>query len=99
MTNKICSNGVTNQRNCSSCKVLNQKLKQIDFALVDTVLYLDAYPECSKALAHYHMLLQQKDEIVRTINEKCGPITNLDNTSTECWQWVNGPWPWQSEAN
>lgn len=103
MTNcrQIYNNGANARttKNCASCRALNLKLQQIDFAIVDTVLYLDAYPECSKALSHYHKLLQQKEEIKRAISEKCGPITIYGNSSTEAWEWVEGPWPWHADAN
>ena len=61
-----CNRGVNN-RNSNGCKTLQKRLQMIDFALADTILYLDAYPECSQALEYYHILLEQKDEVANAI--------------------------------
>ncbi len=78
---------------------MNRRLQQIEFALVDVILYLDAYPECTRALEYYHKLLAERDELLDTINTQCGPMTNFSNVSTKSWQWIDGPWPWLAEAN
>ena len=28
-----------------------------------------------------------------------GPLTIASQTDCDAWKWVQGPWPWESEAN
>ena len=81
------------------CRRLKKRLQEIDFAIVDTVLYLDAYPDCEMALAYYHKLCEERAKCLMQVNEACGPTCATQNESREQWKWVQGPWPWQSEAN
>ena len=82
-----------------SCQKLKKKLQTIDFAIVETVLYLDAYPNCRAALDYYHKLIAERESLRGMINEKCGPISASENKSRTEWTWARGPWPWESEAN
>ena len=76
-----------------------KELQTVEFALVDTVLYLDAYPCSSEALAHYHKLRRERSEILMKMAHCSMPLTNLDNTSERSWDWTNAPWPWELDAN
>ena len=82
-----------------NCKALSRKLQVIDFAIVDTVIYLNAYPHCKEALDYYHKLVKEREALCEVINEKCGPITAMGNKSNGEWNWVSGPWPWEPDAN
>ena len=82
-----------------NCQRLKRKLQAIDFAIIETGLYLDAYPECRHALEYYHKLIAERDAVVAIINEKCAPISMRENKSRTEWNWVQGPWPWESDAN
>ena len=82
-----------------SCAALQKKLKVIDFSIAETVLYLDAYPECARALEHYHTLLREREAILEELLVQCGPTTPCNNVSTKSWDWVKGPWPWEFGAN
>ena len=83
-------------RNCTS--TLN-KLRAMDFALQETVLYLDAYPENKQALRYYHQLIKEREQLMADYQSNCGPLTMYGNTNQNNWDWINGPWPWQSDAN
>ena len=82
-----------------NCRVWKKKLQMLDFAIVDTVLYLDAYPACAQALEYYHKLLAEREQVAKQYAEACGPLTAWDNVSRKSWDWAKGPWPWQTEAN
>lgn len=103
MTRYSCRRGaderVTNARASANCTALKTRFKQVEFALVDVILYLDAYPDCAKALAYYHRLLDEREQLLTAINEQCGPMTNLGNLSTDAWRWIEGPWPWMIDAD
>ncbi|MBR2387187.1 MAG: spore coat protein CotJB [Clostridia bacterium] len=82
-----------------SCQKLKRKLQTVDFAIIETVLYLDAYPNCRAALDYYHKLVAERESLANAINEKCGPICHRGNKSRTEWNWVDGPWPWELDAN
>ena len=84
-----------NPNRCNNGDAMLQKLRQIDFALYDTVLYLDAYPNCRKALAYYHSLLDMKKKLTAEYQAQYGPITAFGNDSRSEWNWTKTPWPWE----
>ena len=84
----------------SDCKTLMAKLRKLDFSIVDTVLYLDMYPDCKKALAYYNKLLSERAEIRKALAEKCHrPMSSFENESETDWDWIRSPWPWDLGAN
>ena len=84
---------------CSAdCKQMTDRLREVDFAINETVLYLDAYPDCAAALNYYKELTAERRALMSAISEKCGPVTNTDNAGGT-WRWTHGPWPWQIDAN
>ena len=82
-------------RGASRGDALMQKLRQVDFALYDTILYLDAYPNCRKALSHYHTLLEMHNKLTAEYESEYGPITIYGNESKTSYDWVTTPWPWE----
>ena len=89
-----------NQNNMyGSCRGDMKQLRAIDFAIQETVLYLNAYPENRQALEYYHQLMEQRKTLMSAYEKSCGPITMYGNTSRNSWDWVKGPWPWEPEAN
>ena len=80
------------------CEALKKRLRKVDFAIYDTVLYLDVYPGCVKAQEYYQKLIKEREELCYMINTKCGPIT-INNVMSGKWDWTKGPWPWEPDAN
>ena len=74
-------------------------LQAIDFAIQETVLYLDAYPDHAEALKYYHALMDQRNQIAAAYEKQCGPLTMYGNQSRNSWDWISGPWPWEIDAN
>ena len=84
----------------SECKKLLKQLQMLDFAMIETVLYLDAYPHCKEALSHYHMLKQERNAVAEALSKGCNmPVTSFENASTTEWNWTDAPWPWEHDAN
>ena len=71
------------------------KLQQIDFAIYETALYLDAYPNCQEALNHYHNLLKTRDELRASYEAENKPLTMFGNENKTSWDWVKTPMPWE----
>ena len=80
------------------CGELMKRLRKVDFAIYDTVLYLDVYPSCVKAQEHYRSLVDEREELCRAINATCGPL-NINSVRPGKWDWTEGPWPWEPDAN
>ena len=74
-------------------------LRAIDFAIQETVLFLDAYPEDRQALAYYHKLMEQRAQLLAAYEKSNGPVTMYGNRSRNAWDWIEDPWPWEPEAN
>ena len=91
-------NSCGNHEQISGVEMLKKRLQKVEFSLVDTILYLDAYPECKVALAHYKKLLAERDALLAKLNAAGIPMTPMSNYSDE-WNWTASPWPWEYEAN
>lgn len=86
-------------RRCRCGGDLGRRLQEVNFALYDTILYLDAYPNCRKALAHYHSLLELKKQLTAEYERDVGPVTAFGNANRERWDWVTTPWPWEQDGS
>ena len=85
--------------NRGNCRNDLKALRALDFAIQETVLFLDAYPNHCQALQYYHQLVAQRKELADAYNKNCAPLTIYGNLSTDSWDWVEGPWPWEADAN
>ncbi|MBQ9750805.1 MAG: spore coat protein CotJB [Clostridia bacterium] len=81
--------------NCNGNSLL-KRLQEVEFALYELTLYLDAYPESKEALMHYHSLLDARKTLVAEYQAKHGPLTMYGNESTTSWDWASTPWPWET---
>ncbi len=95
-SNRACLGG---QSSVSNNKTALRNLQVIDFAITETVLYLNAYPDSAQALAYYHKLVNERKKLVENLSRSGHPMTQTDNSDTGSWRWNDGPWPWQPEAN
>lgn len=83
----------------SRCKKLMQQLREVDFSLVETVLFLDAYPDHPQALEYYCHLVDERKKLAEEYESSCGPLTASGNVSHTSWDWVKTPWPWEADAD
>lgn len=82
------------------CNAWRHRLQVLDFALVDLVLYLDAYPECSEALEYYRTLQEERDALLAAMPEKGACVMTNTSVPAGCgWTWTKDPWPWHPDAN
>lgn len=92
------------RRNCDcntshNVEDIKMRIKEIDFALADTILYLDVYPCKKEALEYYHKLLCTRQTLVKMYEDAVGPLTAYGNVSPGDWDWIRSPWPWEADAN
>ena len=88
-----------NRGGTESCPEMLELLRALDFAIQETVLYLDAYPNNQEALEYYHKLIQQRTQVCEHYEKSCGPLTMYGNKSNTSWDWIRSPWPWEADAN
>ena len=81
-----------------NCRTFQKRLQALDFAIVETTLYLDVYPDCKKGLEYHKRLLKERDMLMQAMRGTCGPNTAWEE-QTDGWEWVTGPWPWEPDAN
>ena len=74
------------------------RLRKVDFALADTILYLDAYPNCKTAMEYYKKLVDEHKTLTEKLAQLGLPLTATSNCA-DTWEWINSPWPWEYDAN
>ncbi|MBQ2118721.1 MAG: spore coat protein CotJB [Clostridia bacterium] len=79
-------------------KGLLEALQAVDFAMVETQLYLDAYPDSAEALEYFYRMRDESDRLTAEYEKRYGPVTPMANEG-ERWKWIDGPWPWEAGGN
>ena len=83
---------------CMNRHKLMRKIQQHGFAMLEAALYLDGHPNCQKALNYYNKQKEYYTGYVSEYETTYGPLSLKGNTG-DTWNWIPGPWPWESEAN
>ena len=78
-------------------KTLLSRIATCDFVLTETALFLDTHPDCAEALAFYKKHLEMRKKAAEEYSEKFGMLRPEDYAGQNCWQWTEGPWPWEYE--
>ena len=82
----------------NTCRTTMKQLREVDFSLTEVVLYLDAYPHSEEAMKLYRKLIGERKRLIEAYESQCGPLTMYGNHGAK-WDWTEGPWPWEPEAN
>lgn len=77
-------------------KSLLKKIMICDFALKDANLFLDTHPTDKDALNYYKTTLAMREKVADEYVLKYGPLTTLDFTNDNEWEWATTPWPWET---
>ncbi len=75
------------------------QLRQADFAMWETVLYLDGHPSCMEALRYFASAKDKAKAARRTYEEQYGPLTVFAAGGDTYFNWNEAPLPWEWEAN
>ncbi len=86
-----------NGSDANGVKLIRQ-LQKLDFSIVELVLYLDAYPNCKKALDYYKKLTAEREKVAEQLALSGKPTNPLCNKG-DVWNWTQAPWPWEYDAN
>ncbi len=85
------------ENNHMSKKKLMRQLQELEFAIIETGLYLDGHPNCKKALAYYNQMKEKRNAVREKYETMYGPLTIFANNSNDTWHWVKTAWPWELE--
>lgn len=78
----------------NQCELL-RKIQMYDFALQEAILYLNSHPKDCHAMAYYKKFQELYQQAVDEYEQCVTPLTNRTNQG-EDWQYIDGPWPWES---
>lgn len=78
-------------------KSLLERLRELDFAIVEVTLYLDVYPACREASEYLINMREKRARLASEYEEKHGMLTmyGVCGDSSE----GHTPWPWEYAAN
>ena len=73
---------------------IKRRVDELSFVKVETELFLDTHPDCRQALDYYHRILAELEAAELEYINAIGPLVSSES-STERWNWIDTPWPWQ----
>ncbi|MCG8500412.1 MAG: spore coat protein CotJB [Firmicutes bacterium] len=73
---------------------LLKEIMKLEFALVETALYLDTHPRDARMLAEHNKYACQLEMLKKQYEQKYGPLTN-QGMSRCPWRYIDEPWPWE----
>ena len=77
---------------------LMRRLQELDLAMIDTGLYLDAYPDNREALCYFAHLSEERERVLAEYERQYGPMTLAGaGEKNGSWDWIRLPWPWEYE--
>ena len=77
-------------------KLLLQKIRALDLAILDCGLYLNAYPS-DEAYSYHQALVKERVELARQYQKSVAPLVKTELNAKNAW--TDTPWPWELEAN
>ena len=96
------SSFMNNNNNMSSCECdqfnatraeMLEKIKCLNFAIVELGLYLDTHPEDERALCLHRKYSKEYRELTDKYQKVYGPLTIKFPCNK--WIWLEEPWPWE----
>ena len=81
--------------NTDRAKMMHE-IQALDFAKVESELFLDTHPECVSALTYHREISEKLDKLMAEYSAKYTPLTSGANMADE-WKWAKGAWPWQKD--
>lgn len=76
-------------------RMLLHRIMMLQFALIETALYLDTHPTDQKALAQHQIFSEERKNLVMQYEKEYAPLT-LYGKGSNYWNYLNSPWPWEA---
>ena len=74
-------------------------LQNFHFAIQELGLYLDTHPNDMEALDLFNEYVEQYSAAMQQYEQKHGPMNQMAAGLNGRYEWTDGPWPWEFEAN
>ena len=74
---------------------LTQWIRQLQFTMRDLALYLDTHREDCEALELYRAYQKMYEKCKMEYQRKHGPMNHGSPSESNCYDWLNDPWPWE----
>jgi len=71
------------------------EVQKLQFAALDTALYLDTHPNDPVALYRHKMYTDRLKTVKEAYEMQFGPMTIFGQEVGDYWRYVNSPWPWE----
>ena len=93
---------VTMNNNMTSCECdqfnqtreeMIEKIKCLNFAIIELGLYLDTHNDDQKALCLHRKYAKEYRELTDKYQKVYGPLTI--HFPCNKWRWIEEPWPWE----
>ena len=89
--------GMVNQKEKSSTPL--HRLQAMNFAVSELGLYLDTHAEDQDATDLFNQYVEQYADALRQYEKERGSTTQMGAALTGRYDWLEGPWPWDYDAN
>ena len=95
-------NNMQNNNNMSECECnefnqtradMLERIKCLNFAIIELGLYLDTHPDDEKALCLHRKYCKEYRELTDKYQKVYGPLTIQFPCNK--WRWLEEPWPWE----
>lgn len=76
-----------------------QVIQMYDFYVEELQLYLDTHPTCRNALDMFSKYQELRKAAYDAYAASFGPIVLSQTDTSNHFNWVDGPWPWERSMN
>lgn len=78
----------------TSKEVMMKSIQEVQFTMIDLMLYLDTHPCDSFAIERYNMAAEELHKLHVSFSEKYGPIMWGSMNEGDTWLWGEEDFPW-----
>ncbi len=94
MPNDRDCNCMMNEQQCDSTREeMMERIKGLNFAIIELGLYLDTHPDDERAICLHRKYCKEYRDITDKYQKVYGPLTIQFPCNK--WRWLEEPWPWE----
>ena len=82
---------------CCEKEEMLEKIKSLNFAIIELSLYLNTHPEDERALCLHRRYTKELKELKDKYQKVYGPLSIYFPCNK--WRWLEEPWPWEGGMN
>ena len=104
MSNNMMNRRMNNMSSRTPEQTMNRRqlmnhINEVSFAVDEVKLYLDTHPEDKKAFEMFKQLVEKFNKLKLEYENEFGPVEPYSAARFGTFNWLEGPWPWEKEAN